>query len=257
LKDEKPYIEIKVSGTIAGKEIMPDTTDINETISVIRDLENLLYPSKEEKNNRNPISYKIEEGSAKHIFYTGLLAIAQFNGIIEQVVKEGSIEFLDDRRAEIIERYQKNALEKGVEYSLLISTNPNAILKINSQTNYYKHKPRYIETELYLYGEINTEGGVGNPNIHIKTKEYGNLTVSATKEQLSGGENRMYKVYGLRVIAKQSVLERKKLEDITLLDYIKYNPHYNANELDDLISKTGNAWSDITDIDKWINEIRG
>lgn len=63
--------------------------------------------------------------------------------------------------------------------------------------------PKFYESEFYLYGEIYQEGGK-NPNIHISTSKFGNITISATKEQILNGEKKTYKPYGVKVKGKKA-----------------------------------------------------
>lgn len=81
------------------------------------------------------------------------------------------------------------------------SSNPEANLKINKDTCFFKIAATYIETEFILYGKVNEEGG-NNPNFHLLTKEYGKLVINATEQQLLDGEKRFFKIYGVRAKKK-------------------------------------------------------
>ena len=63
--DKIGYIEIKISGSKGNLNLTPDNYDIREIISILENAENLLFPT--DKRERPTISYKIEEGSVKHI----------------------------------------------------------------------------------------------------------------------------------------------------------------------------------------------
>ena len=63
-------IEIRVSGKIGNVDINPDNFDIKEVISILENVENLLFPG--DKKNRPIISYDIKEGSVKNLFKTGI-----------------------------------------------------------------------------------------------------------------------------------------------------------------------------------------
>ena len=165
------------------------------------------------------------------------------------------IDFLDFKRAEIIEKFQKKAKEKSIEITFSNSSSNAKTLKITKDTKFFNVAADFIETEFTLYGKINEEGG-NNPNFHILTKEYGRLTISASEEQLISGEKRLYKVYGVRVSGKQS-LSDGKLSDLKLLNYIEYNPVYDSDELNILIQRAAKKWETITDVDAWLNELRG
>ena len=139
---------------------------------MISDVESFLYPGKAEKADRPHISYKIEEGSARHLFYLPISGVLLFNGLTAEIAHRGTADFLDYKRAEIIEKFQRKAKEKDFEINFSSSLSENKTLQITKETNYFNVAANYIDTEMVLYGKINSEGG-NNPNFHILTKEYG------------------------------------------------------------------------------------
>lgn len=114
--------------------------------------------------------------------------------------------------------------------------------------------PTFYESEFYLYGEIYQEGGK-NPNLHISTKEYGNVTVSATKEQIMDGEKKTYKPYGIKVRGRKS-FEDDSLTDLELLEFIPYKPVFSTSLLEKVIEKASENLSKITNVDAWLNAIK-
>jgi hypothetical protein len=253
--EEKGYIEIKFEGRVGNTKLTPMEVDINEIKEIIVDIENFLFPSRSEKSERPHIAYLIEEGSAKHKFFLTLTSVILFNGLISEIENRKSIGFLEYRRAEIIDKFQRKARERGLEITFSNSLPYKNELKITKSTNYYKPQTDWIETEFYLYGEIYQEGGI-TPNLHIITKEHGKLTVFATKEQLLEGENKLYRSYGLRAIGKQNLTDGK-LVDLKLIDFLEYNPIFDKMELDILIAKATPNLSSIANVDTWLAEIRG
>ncbi len=252
--EERGYIEVKVEGKVGNKALKPEDIDIAEIKDIISDVESFLYPRRADKAERPHISYKIEEGSAKHFFHLPISAVLLFNGLTGEIASRGTIDFLDFKRAEIIEKFQRNAIENNFEITFTNSLSGAKTLIINKDTKYYNIAADFIETEMILYGKINAEGGV-NPNFHIETKDYGRLTVDATVEQLIEGEKRLYKFYGIRVSGKQSLLNGKPY-DLKLLNYIEYNPVFNRTELEILIERATPNLSKITDVDAWLNQLR-
>jgi hypothetical protein len=252
--EERGHIEVKIEGKVGNKPLKPEDIDIAEIKEIISDIESFLYPGRAEKAERPHISYKIVEGSARHFFHLPISAVLLFNGLTGEIASRGTIDFLDFKRAEIIEKFQKKVLEKNYEITLTNSLSEAKSLIINKDTKYFNVAADFIETELILYGKINAEGGV-NPNFHIETKDYGRLTVDATVEQLLEGEKRLYKFYGIRVSGKQNLLNGKPY-DLILLNYIEYTPVFNRIELDILIERATPNLSKITDVDAWLNQLR-
>jgi hypothetical protein len=114
--------------------------------------------------------------------------------------------------------------------------------------------PAFYESEFYLYGEIYQEGGK-NPNLHISTKKYGNLTISATKEQIMDGEKKTYKPYGIKVRGKKS-FEDDRLTDLELIEFIQYKPVFNKSLLDKVIEKASTNLIKITNVDVWLDDLK-
>lgn len=253
--EETGYIEFKMAGNFHGKELKPADVDISEIREVIADIESFLYPGKGEKADRPHISYQLEEGSARHLFYLPISGVLTFQALTREISHRGTADFLDFKRAAIIEKYQKRARDKGYTYSFFDSVSNAKTLEINQHTTFYNVAPDYIETELTLYGEIINEGGQ-NPNFHIVTREYGKLTVAATRNQLLEGEKRLYHVYGVHVFGKQKISDGKPF-DLVLKSYIDYSPQYDPAELAQLTERASKNWADVKDVDLWLEEIRG
>lgn len=254
--EEKGYIEIKIEGIKNNKKIGPEDIDISEIKELLTDFENLLYPSKAEKIDRPSISYQIEKGSVRHKFLVPITSVLMFNGIVSETSFRNSIEFLDSKRAAILEKFQKKAKEQSFEIVLSTSLHDSKPLIINKQTNFFKTKSDWVDTEIYLYGDIYEEGGLSNANIHLRSKEYGKIAIKATEQQLKEGENRLYKVYGVKARGKINLIDNS-LADLELIEFLDYNPIFNKSELDILISKSTPQWADVKNVDEWLGEIRG
>lgn len=253
--EEQGYIEVKIDGLVGNKPLKPVDIDIAEIKEIISDVETFLYPTRGEKAERPHISYKLEEGSARNLFYLPISGVLLFNGLSGEINNRGNIDFLDSKREEIIDKFQRKAKEKNLEISFYSSSDTKPILKINQETQFFKIAATHIETEFVLYGKVNEEGG-NNPNFHLLTKEYGKLVISATEQQLLEGEKRLFKIYGVRAKGKQNLADGKPF-DLKLIDYITYNPNYNEHKLDLLIERASVKWNTIPNVDSWLNEIRG
>jgi hypothetical protein len=253
--EEQGYIEIKIDGLVGNKQLKPIDIDIAAIKEIIADVETFLYPTRGEKAERPHISYKIEDGSARNLFYLPISAVLLFNGLTNEIKNRGNIDFLDIKRAEIIDKFQRKASKNNFEISFFSSSNKEPILKINKETQFFKIAASFIETEFILYGKVNEEGG-NNPNFHLVTNEYGKLVISASEQQLLEGEKRLFKIYGVRAKGKQSLVDNKPF-DLKLIDYITYNPNYDEHKLDLLIERASLNWNSVANVDSWLNEIRG
>jgi hypothetical protein len=250
--EEKGYIELRV--TNKDNSLHPKDIDINEIKDFISDIETFLYPNRKEKQNRPQISYTINEGSVKHIFYLPITAVILFNGLTNEINNRKNLDFLEYNRQFIIDKFQKKAITNGYKIEFNNSISNESSLIIDSTSSFEMIIPSYYESEFYLYGEIYQEGGK-NPNLHISTKNYGNLTVAASKEQIMDGEKKTYKIYGIKVRGKKS-LEDNTLSDLELLEFIEYKPVFNKNLLQKVIKKASVNLNKITNVDAWIDELK-
>ena len=114
--------------------------------------------------------------------------------------------------------------------------------------------PQFYISEFYLYGEIYQEGGK-NPNIHISTSKFGNLTISATKEQILNGDKKTYKPYGIKVAGKKN-LSDGKFSDLKLVEFISYLPVFDRRLLDKVIERASYNLSKIKNVDNWIEDLK-
>jgi hypothetical protein len=250
--EEQGYIEIRV--TNKDNTLSPKDIDINELKEIISDVESFLFPNRKEKQNRPHISFDIEDGSVKHKFFLPVTAVILFNGLTSEIKNRNNLDFLDYKRQSIIDKFQKKAVKEGhiIEFNSSISKESSLIIDYTS--NFEMMTPAFHESEFYLYGEIYQEGGK-NPNLHINTKEYGNLTISATKEQIMDGEKKTYKPYGIKVRGKKS-FDDNSLTDLELIEFIQYKPVFNKSHLKKVIEKASVNLSKITNVDAWLDDIK-
>jgi hypothetical protein len=114
------YIEIKIDGSKGNLELSPDNYDIREIIAILENAENLLFPN--DKKERPTISYKIEQGSVRHIFKTSIQYIIGFNAVIGQVSQSKNIDFLDLPTAKALENIQVVASKKVILFYFHINS---------------------------------------------------------------------------------------------------------------------------------------
>lgn len=251
------YIEIRIQGQKGNIELTPDNYDIKDIITLLENAENLLFPN--DKKDRPIISYSIEKGSVKHIIKTTMQSIIGFNAILGQISTEQNIDFLDLNTAKAIEKFQEIAKSQDYNFSLSTSINKSNSLHINAKTKFYRSEYLWVDAEFYFYGKITDMGGVGKSNIHIATKEFGNLTIQTNKDFLENYEkNPLYKRYGIRAIGKQNV-ETGEIDKHTLIfkEIVEYTPKFDEDYLNDLINKASKSWKGIKDADNWLRNLRG
>lgn len=255
-------IEIRVIGTKGSQPLTPDTFDIREVRDVLEQVEGLLFPA--DKRDRPTISYRIQEGSVKHLFKTGLQYVIGFNAVIGQVAQRQDINFLESATAKAFEAFQDMAVQRGYTFTIRTSeANTNELL-ISRDTKFYRTESAWAEAEFYFYGKITNAGGKDRANIHVSTDEYGLVIVKtpiSVLEQLP--DNILYKSFGIRVVGRQHIetgeLDRSDLRFVELIDY---QPTYDEDYLSSLRERAKKSWSGgstevSADPDAWLHELRG
>lgn len=255
--DKIGYIEIRITGSKGNITLSPDNYDIREVISMLENAENLLFPS--DKRERPIISYKIEEGSVRHIFRTSIQFIIGFNAIIGQVAKTKNIDFLDLATAKALENFQDIAAKKDYAFTIKTSFGETNELKIDRSTRLYRSEAVWAEAEFYFYGKVTNAGGKDKANIHILTDDHGTLRITTPISFLEQYEdNLLYKTFGVRAIGKQHS-ETGEIDGNSLkfLELIDYHPKYDESYLKGLREKAKKSWLATINPDEWLKEIRG
>ncbi|MDI6734923.1 MAG: hypothetical protein QME42_01805 [bacterium] len=112
------YIEIKIVGSKGKMELTPDNYDIKEIIALLQNVEGMLFPG--EKRERPTISYRIEDGSVRHLIKTSLQVIIGFNAILSQISDKQNIDFLECQTARAFEVFQDSAKKMITNSTLLL-----------------------------------------------------------------------------------------------------------------------------------------
>lgn len=255
--EQTGYISIIITGKTTEGNLHPKDIDIAETKEMLTDVETLLFPSKAEKDERPKVAYEVKEGSVKNMFYIPLGKVIMFSALMTEVGNQGSVDLLDPKAAVIIDKWQRKSYETGRQYEIHSSISENkSLITINHETQFISPQSDWVHTSLYLYGKIFEEGGLSKINLHILTDRYGKLPVKATEEQLTAGDNKLFKIYGLWVKGKQNITTGQ-LKDLVLIEYLKYQPEYEELALQKLIRKASASWKTIKDKDEWLADIRG
>ncbi|MBP7168372.1 MAG: hypothetical protein KBB64_11965 [Bacteroidia bacterium] len=251
------YIEIRISGSKGNLQLNPDNYDIREIISILENAENLLFPS--DKKDRPTISYKIEDGSVRHIIKTSVQFIIGFNAIIGQVNEVQNIDFLELGSARAFENIQDIASKKNYTFTISTSIEKSNEIKIDNSTRFYRSETVWAEAEFYFYGKVTNAGGKDKANIHVLTEDYGSIRIETPISFLEDyDENMLYKTLGVRAIGKQQS-ETGELDKSSLkfVELIEYNPKYDEAYLSELRNKAKKSWLNKINPDQWLKDIRG
>ncbi len=248
--------EVRIDGKRGNKDLKPTEFDIRELRGLLDEVEVLLFPN--DRRERPVISYRVEEGSVRNIFQTGVQSIASLGAVIGLVNSQRTLDILEPRTAKAFETIQQWAIEKDYAFTLTTSTNPTEELRVDRSTAYFRSEATVVETELYLYGKVTDAGGKEKPNIHLQVEGQGIFTIEAEESFLAALENNiLYHQLGIRAVGRQNVqtgeIERGSLKLIELIDY---DQRYEDNYLARLQAKA-KGWLKDIDPDQYLNDVRG
>lgn len=255
--DNIGFIEIRITGSKGNLDLSPEIYDIREIISILENAENLLYPR--DKRDRPTISYKIEEGSVKHILKTSIQYIIGFNAIIGQVNQVQNIDFLDLGTAKAFENIQDIATKHDYVFSIKTSIGHSNEVKIDRSTRFYRTEAIWADAEFYFYGKVTNAGGKDKANIHVLTEQLGTVRIQTPISFLEQyNENLLYKTFGIRATGKQHS-ETGEIDTSTLkfIELIDYQPKYDEQYLKALRDRAKKSWLGNINSTSWLNEIRG
>lgn len=251
------FIEIKIIGSKGNLELTPDNYDIKEIISILVNAENLLYPG--DKRERPTISYKIEDGSVRHILKTSVQYIIGFNAVIGQINQVQNIDFLDLGTAKAFENIQEVAAKRNYVFNIKTSLDSTNEVKIDKTTHFYRTEAIWADAEFYFYGKVTNAGGKDKANIHIYTEELGSVRVQTPISFLEQyDENMLYKTFGIRAVGKQHS-ETGEIDTSTLrfIELVDYQPKYDEIYLKALRAKAKKSWLGNINPDNWLKGTRG
>lgn len=251
------FIEIRITGSKGNLDLAPDNYDIREIINILESAENLLYPG--DNRDRPNISYKIEEGSVKHILKTSIQYIIGFNAIIGQVNRVQNIDFLDLDTAIAFENIQDISAKRNYTFSIKTSLDQSNEVLIDKTTRYYRTEAIWADAEFYFYGKVTNAGGKDKANIHVFTQELGTIRIQTPISFLEQyDENLLYKTFGIRATGKQhSETGEVDTSSLRFIELVDYQPKYDEQYLKSLRDKAKKSWIGGIDPDNWLKEIRG
>ena len=230
---ETSYIDIKLSGTIDGLELSPNTYDIRQLTKVLESVEELIAGSDDE---RGLVTLEIQEGSVINRFSTTLHKAVAVTALLAHVSGTHSLSGLEPRFCKGIKMLQQEAQKLGVQVSIGTSQQAN-VLSITPTTEFEDADDIWVDVEVYLYGRVVNAGGKSRSTLKLQGEGDKQYTIQTTTDYLMGQEeNILYRTYGVRASGLQNV-RSMALKDLKLLELFAHAPKYDANYLNNLIEK--------------------
>lgn len=254
--DKTEFIEIRIKGSNGTIELSTDNYDIAEIVTVLQSAENLLFPGN--KRDRPTISYRIEDGSVRHIFRTSRQYVAGFNTMLLLIASQQNIDILESPGAQAFEEFQRQAQQKNYTFEIRTSLSDSPVVRIDRTTDLRRTVKEWADAEFYFYGKVTNAGGKDKANIHIATADHGIIRIDTPISFLEHREdNLLYRSFGVRATGRQNVGTGEiDLSSLKFIELIDYEPRYDERYLERLRKKAQHHWQG-TNADEWLRSVRG
>lgn len=111
----------------------------------------------------------------------------------------------------------------------------------------------WLTTSLIVYGQLYNMGGkIPNINIHIETEEYGKLKIDIDAASIK--KLQLYSFYNFEVEGSMLRSDPTQLQNLKFIHAIKANGDISPEKL---IALEGPKWKEITDPNRWLDDLRG
>jgi hypothetical protein len=205
----------------------------------------------------NDLIVSIVDGSVRLNVAAGLLVATTLFADIDRLQTDGNLNFIDPKRATVIERWQTAAKQNAHRKYRVFGTATNSSITVDSNSDYRRIETTWIPIEKYLSGKVLDLGGKTKANIHIELSGGTSVTVAAPQELLEREEkNRLYKNAVLYVSADQNI-DTGELKNYKLLSFSDVSPVFDQGEFDTMVEKGVKAWSDVPNATEWLENLRG
>lgn len=251
-------LDFKLKGIFDNEEITLSNVPLVLLSSFSDDISKLIK-SLNERSNTNDIVVSIEPGSICISPYLSQPEANILKSELNALFNEMDYSSVSKNRRPIFESWGKMTQKyPQIQVSIGDKKEPDKFVWNSNQT-FENPESLFVDSELYLYGEVLNWGGSKTPNIHLKASDGKLYIVKCKKEDIKTDQtNRVYQNTGIRVSAKYDIKTNSYNDkEFTFIEFVDYTPAFNQKELNDLIDKGTKAWGEVDDHIKWIREIRG
>lgn len=202
------------------------------------------------------VQISVENGSLAFVA-TGLLAATSLWVDLEQLKSPDSLNLIDAKRAEVIERWQAKARQNPQRSYLVANTIAQLGFSVNSSTDYRRNEQVWVHVEKYLHGRIVDWGGKTKANVHLELENGKSLMVESSQNLIAQEErNLVYHKAVLHVTAEENLLTGA-LRNLRLLAFEAHQPSFDEDEFKRMVERGTRAWAGIPDSAAWVESLRG
>jgi hypothetical protein len=264
--DMSESIDFVLHGRIDGSEFTPATIDFTHFNEFNQQVEDFVAGSDKNGVGRklllDTVHVEVRSGSyCLRVLLTAAL-LAAVEPELRALTREDALSSIDEKRAKVVEKWQSRARTyDDLSYEVRVSRSdgkPVPVIRIGSDTNFrHDGTDPWVPFETYMLGEVIDMGGA-NPNVHIRITESGEThIIQSDRDTLRGMDKGvLYERSLLHVRGDQNIVTGQ-LRKLRLLEFVKYNPDYDAKAIDRFIAEGREAWADVPDAAAWVRKLRG
>lgn len=247
------HIDFIVRGKIGDLLISPKAIELSLLKTFSEDIYAIISSIPEVKISEPIVT--IEESSFKARVAVALIAANMVLADAKTLSETNDLSSINSIRSKIIEKWHsKTKTNNSLEFE--IRPKGEEGIKVNFEKVFKKTQEVWVESEIYLYGEVTDWGGSTKSNIHFTTEDKKNITINCKREDIvNQKDNLVYRPGAVRVLAKQN-LYTGEIKEAKFVGFIDYNPSYNEEELNATIEKGREAWKDVADHVEWVRNLR-
>jgi hypothetical protein len=265
--DMSESIDFVLHDKIDGVEVTPSTIDFTRFNEFNQQVEEFVAGSDARGVGRrlqlDTVHVQIVAGSyCLRVLLTSAL-LAAVEPELKALTNENALSSIDDRRAKVVERWQSKAkMHDDRWYEVRVTRSDGRatapVIRIGPETNFRRDGMEpWVQLETYLLGDVYDMGGE-RPNVHIKIPESGEThIIQADRDTLKGMDKGVLYERSLLHVRGEQNIATGQLRKLQLLEFVNYNPNYDAAALDRFIAEGREAWADVPDAATWVRDLRG
>jgi hypothetical protein len=166
------------------------------------------------------------------------------------------LSLIDAKRAAVIECWQTAVRQNPYRKYKVADAAAQVRVAVDSSPDFRRVEDVWVQVEKYLAGRIVDWGGKTRANVRLETEGGTVLVVAATQELLAQEEqNRLYRPALLHISAEENLLTGV-LRNPRLLAFEAYQPAYDENEFQQMVSRGTAAWADVPNATEWLGNLR-
>ena len=248
-------LRFAVSDNIDDIEVSPEHVSLALLGEFQKDVSEFLKGSSRDVDPAK-VLVSIEPGSLAFVA-TGLIAAITLWSDLEHLKSADSLNLIDSKRANVIERWQSLAQKNPHRRYFVTDQSTKISFAIDSTSNFRKIEDAWVHVEKYLYGTVVDMGGSNRANVHLKIESGATLTIDSTRDLLAQGEqNHLYRPALLHVTAEENLLTGE-LRNLRLLAFETHQPSYDDDEFNLMVERGTQAWANVPDSALWLEMLRG